>query len=152
MKTLLMSTAAALFAFGTAYADQTDVVVLVDEDVDGVITMDEWGASRAETSDIFGDWDADQDNALSRDEYTAGVEMQDDADSFGTWDDRYSDWDADADGMLTQDEYNTGLFDIFDADDDDVWSEEETAAWEEDEMRYDATRSGREVSRSSGVN
>jgi hypothetical protein len=150
MKTLMMSTVAAVFAFGTAYAQ--DVLVLIDEDSDGQITVQEWEASRADTTAVFGEWDTDADNILSRDEYEAGVEMQDDADTFGAWDDYYTEWDEDQDGMLTQDEYDAGLFDTFDTDDDELWTEEETKAWEEDEMRYDATRSGREVSRSSGRN
>lgn len=148
MKTLMITTAAALIA---SAASAADLMVVVDADSDGVVTVSEWNAARADTTGVFGEWDTDADNILSRDEFMAGREMQDDADAFGTWDDRYAGWDTDADGMLTQDEYDAGLFDVFDADDDDLWNEEETQAWEEDEMRYDATRSGREISPPDGA-
>ena len=149
MKALMMSTAAALFAAGTAYA--ADVVVTIDADADGVITQSEWTEFRMQNDARFGAWDTDGDGFLSADEYSAGVELQDDADTFGAWDEFYGPWDADADGMLSADEYDAGLWTTFDADDDDVWSAEESAAWEEDEMRYDATRAGSEVSAPDGA-
>ena len=144
MKTLLMSTAAAMFIAGTAYAE--DVKVMIDTDGDGQITVEEWNSSRSEADKIFGTWDSDGDGMLSQDEYAAGTQMQTDADSFGAWDDHYAGWDEDGDGMLSADEYNSGVFSTFDADESGSWSEDETAAWEEDEMRYDATKSGAEVS------
>jgi EF hand len=140
MKTFMMSSAAALLIAGTALA-QSDW----DANADGSIDREEFSAGLGENA--YGSWDTDQDGMLSREEYEAGVEMQDDADSFGTWDERYSEWDADADEMLSRDEYEEGLWSAFDADADDMWNDEESAAWEEDEMRYDSTRSGREVSR-----
>ena len=139
MKTFMMSSAAALLIAGTAFA-QSDW----DANADSMIDREEFRAGLGENA--FGEWDADQDNMLSRDEYDAGVEMQDDADGFGTWDDRYGEWDADQDEMLSRDEYEEGLWGAFDADQDDSWNTDETTAWEEDEMRYDATRSGREIS------
>lgn len=149
MKALMMSTAAALFAASTAYA--ADMAVTIDTDADGLISQTEWIEFRSQNEARFGIWDTNSDGFLSVDEYTAGVEMQDDADVFGPWDEFYSPWDADADGMLSVDEYDAGLFDVFDADDDDVWSADESAAWEEDEMRYDATRAGSEVSAPDGA-
>ena len=139
MRILLTSTAAVLFAAGAAYADMS-----WDANADSNVDREEFRAGLGENA--FGKWDADQDGMLSRDEYDAGVEMQDDADGFGTWDDRYSEWDADQDEMLSRDEYEEGLWTSYDADQDDLWNQEETTAWEEDEMRYDATRSGREIS------
>ena len=140
MKTLMMSSAAALLIAGTAFAQSE-----LDANADGMIDRDEFVAAMGE--DAFGAWDTDGDGMLSRAEFEAGVEQQDDADAFGTWDERYSEWDTDQDEMLTSEEYAAGLFGAFDADADDMWSEEESAAWEEDEMRHDATRSGREVSK-----
>src|SRR5690606_37032015 len=143
MRTLLMSAVAAMFVAGTAYA--ADVRAQIDADGDGQISAEEWDASRAGTAHVFGEWDTDGDNMLSRDEYDAGVGMQADVDSFGTWDDRYADWDEDGDSMLSADEYNRGLWQTYDADESGFWSQDETSAWEEDEMRYDATRMGAEV-------
>lgn len=145
MKTLMMTAVAALFAAGTAQA--ADVAVMIDADGDGRVTVEEWTAARTQNETVFGEWDTDADGTLSRAEYEAGVASHDEADKFGTWDDRYTAWDEDADGMLTADEYNTGLWTTFDADADGTWNEDEAAAWEEDEMRYDATRSGAEVSK-----
>jgi hypothetical protein len=141
MKTLLMSTAAVILATGAALAADASW----DKNADGNIDREEFRAGMGE--DAFGGWDTDGDGALSRTEYEAGLETAEDADSYGTWDDRYSGWDEDTDEMLTRDEYEAGLWGAFDADADDMWNEEESAAWEEDEMRFDATRSGREVSR-----
>ncbi len=140
MKALMTSTAAALLLAGTAFADTS-----WDKNADGQIDREEFRAGMGE--DAFGSWDTDGDGMLSRSEYEAGIQGQDDADSFGTWDERYGEWDTDQDEMLTRDEYEEGLWGTFDADADDLWSEEERAAWEDDELRYDATRSGREVSR-----
>lgn len=139
MKTFLMSSAAALLIAGTAYAQSG-----MDTDGDGMISHDEFTAGMGENA--FGAWDTDNDGMLSRAEYEAGAKQQEDADTLSTWDDRYSDWDENQDEMLSGDEYSQGLWSSYDADADDMWNDEESAAWEEDEMRYDATRSGREVS------
>ena len=140
MKTFLMSSAAALLIAGTAVAQSDDW----DANADGMIDREEFNAGMGDSA--FGAWDTNEDGMLTSDEYQAGVEMQDDADSFGTWDERYADWDANSDESLSAEEYGEGLFGQFDEDDDDMWSEEESTAWEEDEMRFDATRVGREVS------
>ena len=142
MKTLLMTTVAALFAAGAAYAEE--VKVLIDTDSDGRVTVEEWDASRADFA--FGEWDTDADSMLSRDEYEARLATQENADSFGGWDDSYAAWDADGDGMLSMEEYNTGLWDAFDEDDDSMWSQDEAMAFEQNELHLDAVRSGAEVS------
>jgi EF hand len=139
MKTFMMTSAAALLIAGSALA-QSDW----DKNSDGMIDRQEFNAGMGDNT--FGTWDADGDGMLSQQEYDNAVEMQDDADSFGTWDDQFGGWDADQDKALSGEEYSTGVFGAFDKDQNDMWSEDESAAWEEDEMRYDATRSGREVS------
>ena len=139
MKTFLMTSAAALLIAGTASAQMS-----LDANADGMIDREELRAGMGENA--FGAWDADNDGMLSRAEYEAGVEAQEDRDTYVGWGDRYSDWDADQDEMLTRDEYEGGLFSAFDTDADEMFNPDEMAAWEEDEMRYDATRSGREVS------
>lgn len=139
MKTFMMSSAAALLIAGSAFAAGD-----WDQNADGMMDRDEFRASMGDNA--FGAWDTDGDGMLSRAEYEAGVQTQDDADTYSGWDDQYGEWDADQDEMLNRDEYEEGLWTAFDADEDDLWSEEEHSAWEEDEMRYDATRSGREVS------
>lgn len=172
MKTLMMSTAAVLLATGVAFAQSSttgqnaedpgkgtnvqsdsessgkmttsDQMRQMDADGDGNVSREEFRASMGENA--FGAWDTDSDGMLSRNEYEAGVTGQDNADDFATWDDRYSDWDEDQDEMLSADEYGQGLWTQYDADEDDMWNDEESAAWQEDDMRYDATRSGREVS------
>jgi hypothetical protein len=139
MKTLMMSTAAVILATGVAFADAS-----WDANSDGMIDREEFRAGIGENA--FGTWDTDNDGSLSREEYEIGTTGQDDADSFSPWDERYGEWDADQDSTLSRDEYDEGLWGAFDADADDMWNDDESAAWEEDEMRYDATRSGREVS------
>lgn len=144
MKTTMMTAVAALFAFGSAHA--ADVVVAIDGDADGQVTVEEWTTARGSMEGLFGEWDTDGDNMLSRSEYDAAIGAHAEADKFGTWDDRYGAWDEDADEMLSADEYNMGLWTQFDSDESGFWSQDEITAWEEDEMRYDATRSGRQVS------
>ena len=143
MKTLMMSTAAVLIATAGAFAAEASL----DTNNDGQIDAQEWTASRADSTAVFGQWDTNGDNALSQDEYDAGVQAQSDADQFGSWDDRYKAWDTDENGMLSQDEYDTGLWNNFDANHDNAWDADEMKAWNEDEMRYDATRPGRQVSK-----
>jgi hypothetical protein len=138
MKTFLMTSVAALLIAGTASAQSA-----MDTNADGMIDRDEYMAGMGENA--FGSWDADGDGTLTRAEYEAGIEAQDDAGSYGGWD-SYADWDANSDEGLSREEYSEGLFGAFDADADDMWNEEESAAWETDESRLDATRSGREVS------
>jgi hypothetical protein len=140
MKTFFMTSAAALLIAGTAFAQSG-----WDANADGMIDRDEFSAGLGENA--YGEWDTDGDGMLSRDEYQAGVEGSDEADSFSAWDDNYAGWDSDEDEMLSRDEYEEGLWSSFDSDEDDMWNEDEHTAWEEDEMRYDATRSGREVSK-----
>lgn len=140
MKTFFMTSAAAILLAGTALAQST-----MDANGDGMVDREEYMASMGENT--FGSWDADGDGMLSRAEYEAGTEAAEDADAYGTWDDRYSEWDADADEMLSTEEYSMGMWSTFDSDADDTWNEDEMTAWEEDEMRYDATRSGRDVSK-----
>lgn len=112
MKTLMMTTAAALIAAGSAYA--ADTLVVIDADNDGLISADEYTASMAD----WGDYRDPMWTAL----------------------------DADADGVLTADEFHTGMWTHYDVDADGFLSADELQAWDEDELRYDATRSGREIS------
>ncbi len=171
MKTLMMSTAAVLLATGVAFAQSSSTTgqnaenpgkgtntqsvsessgkampsnKSLDTDGDGQISRDEFSASMGDNS--FGGWDTDGDGMLSQSEYEAGVSGQDNANSFSNWGDRYSGWDTDKDDMLSSDEYSEGLWTQYDANQDDMWDDDENAAWQEDNMRYDATRSGREVS------
>lgn len=139
MKTLMMTTAAILLAAGTAFAQST-----MDTDGDGRISRDEFRAGMGDNA--FGSWDTDGDGMLSRSEYEAGRAGQEDPDTFGSWDDQFGEWERADDDRLSADEYTDGLWGRFDADADDLWNDDEAAAWEENEMRYDATRSGREVS------
>ncbi len=120
MKTLLMSSAAALLIAGTAFAASMDAASM-DANGDGSISRDEFNASMGDNS--FGAWDTDNDGMLSRAEYEAGAKQSENADSLSTWDDRYSDWDENQDEMLTSDEYNQGLWTQYDANQDDMWDE-----------------------------
>ena len=143
MKTLMIGTAALLLA-GAAFAQSASF----ETNAEGMIERDQFRAGMGENP--FGDWDTDGDGVLSRAEYEAGVAAQDEADTYGSWDDRFGEWERAEEDRLTADEYIDRLWGAFDADHDDMWNEEESAAWEEDEMRYDATRSGREISTPSG--
>lgn len=139
MKTFMMSSAIALLIAGSAVAQSS-----WDANADGMMDRDEFSAAMGDNA--FGSWDENGDGILTRDEYEAGVEAADDGDGYGAWDDNYADWDTDQDEGLSREEYGAGLWAAYDADEDDLWNNEEHSAWEEDEMRYDATRSGREVS------
>lgn len=131
MKTFLMSSAAAILFAGTAFAQSG-------------MDREQFSASFGENA--FGAWDTDNDGMLSRAEFEAGVAAAEDADAYAAWDDRYAEWDADEDEMLTREEYEEGLWTHYDMDASGTLEEAEVHAWDEDEMRYDATRSGREVS------
>lgn len=141
MKTFMMTSAAALLVAGTAFA-QSDW----DANADGKIDREEFRAGMSQNENVFGTWDADGDGVLSREEYDAGVAAQDDADTYGSWDERFGERELADPDRMTAEEYTEGLWTAFDTDADDLWSDEEAAAWESDAMRYDATRSGREVS------
>jgi EF hand len=171
MKTLMMSTTAFLLATGFAFAQSTvgdnaekpgkgtnvessaessgkpkpsADAAMYDTNGDGTISRDEFSAAMGDNA--FGKWDTNGDGMLSRDEYKAGVSNQDTPDQFASWDDRYGAWDTDSDNMLSSDEYDQGLWTQYDANSDDMWDQEESAAFGADNFRYDATRSGREVS------
>lgn len=55
-------------------------------------------------------------------------------------------WDRDRDAVLTRDEFLEGSFATFDIDDDEMLSQEEVKAWNEENLRYNAMRSGRMIS------
>ena len=65
------------------------------------------------------DWDADNDNRLTQEEFNAGLE---DAGAF-------EDWDANDDGLLDKDEFGEGAYETYDANDDGFIDENE---WEEE--------------------
>jgi hypothetical protein len=69
-----------------------------------------------------GDWDADADGALSREEFAAGM------DEGGVFDD----WDADASGALDRDEFYEGFYSAYDADDDEELGEDEWRPLQDD--------------------
>lgn len=114
MKTLLMSTVAALFTFGAANADE--MVVIVDTDTDGVITMEEFEAAFAEPREEF-------------------------------W---FDAWDTERTGVLTREDVLSRSWAQYDIDGDNVLSQEEVRAWNEDNIRLNAMRSGREISDPGG--
>ena len=88
MKTILMATAATLFAAGTAMA--ADTIVIVDTDGDGMISTSEYQEYRSGTGEgWFGMWDADQDGMLSAQEFDQGM---------------WTHYDSDADTFWSQDE------------------------------------------------
>lgn len=142
-KTLLMTTAAALFAAGAAYAENaaSDMLGTIDADGDGVISTEEWDAYNTGNDAMYSAWDADGDGMLSQEEYEVGVQTQDSADNFSTWKEGYGGWDTSGDGMLSADEYRAGAWTTYDADGDGSWSMAEAEAWQND-----ATRRGFEVS------
>lgn len=107
MKTLMMTTAAALIAAGSAYA--ADVLVIVDGES---MTMEQYRSTLAEPNDAY-------------------------------W---FDAWDADRDGMLSRDEVNDAWFAQYDIDQDSLLSQDEVKAWNEDNLRLNAARSGREIS------
>ena len=109
MKTLLMSTAAAMLVAGSAYA--ADVAIIVDTDNDGFISASEYNAALAERNDAY-------------------------------W---FDAWDTDGDGMISRDDFVSGNFATYDVDGDEMLSQDELRAWDSDNIRYNAMRSGREV-------
>ena len=95
MKTLLMGTAAALFAAGTAMAAET--VVVIDTDGDGMISMGEYQAYRTDRGRAWFDlWDADRDGMVSADEFDQGSWSFYDRDTDDFWSmDEKAAWEED---------------------------------------------------------
>ncbi len=140
MKTFLMSSAAAILFAGTALAQAGYDLSQVDTNQDQMIDRDEFHAAYGD--DAFGRWDTNQDQMLTRDEYQAGV------DSWG--DDNvsnlYDPWAEDELAQLDPDQFEEGLWTHYDVNQSGTLEPAEVKAWDEYQMRYDATRSGREVS------
>ena len=67
----------------------------------------------------FNEWDIDEDNQWTEDEF--GTAFGD----AGLFDE----WDMDDDDFLTDDEFGEGFYTIYDVDDDDTWSKEEFDTW-----------------------
>lgn len=91
----------------------------IDRDRNGLINQAEWGGFRA---GVFNDWDTDDDNRISRDEFGScwraggfsevGFDIND-------WDDNFGVFDDDNDGFLRPDEFwGDDEFGAFDTDDD----------------------------------
>lgn len=95
-----------------------------------------------EDEEVFDDWDADDDDALSEEEFSDNVDWfesydeNDDgvlteaeyqtgfAEDFGKASD-FDTYDTDGNGEITEEEFNTGLFEDLDQDDDDLIGEDE---------------------------
>lgn len=106
-----------------------------DADRNGMLDENEF-----RDGDYFGDWDwdSDDDNVLTEDEFKEGIEDTDlfdnfdgndddflDGDEFDFADDWFDGWDSDTDDQLTDDEFFSGMFDEWDANDDGVLDEDE---------------------------
>ena len=93
---------------------------MVDRNNNGIITQAEWGGFR---TGVFNDWDANNDNRLSRAEFEQcwrGGGFRNDAGFEGDdWDDNFGVFDDDGDGFLSDDEFfGDDEFGVFDEDDD----------------------------------
>lgn len=81
---------------------------LLDRNDDDQVTAQEASAG------LFDAWDANNDDALSRSEFDAGVSG---SDAFDGWADEFEDWDDNDNGTLSVAEFSAGI------------SEEGTTAW-----------------------
>lgn len=95
------------------------------------------GTAQSEDVSIF--VDTDNDGRISMAEYEAALAEPNDAYWFDLW-------DTDRDAVLTREEVNRGWFAQYDMDQDELLTQEEVRAWNEDNSRLNAMRSGREVS------
>ena len=141
MKTFLMTSAATLLIAGTAFAQGAYDPSQVDADHNGTIDRNEFNAAYG--NDAFGKWDTNNDGKLSRDEYQAGVETWGDQDMGNLYDPWASN---DLNEPLTADNFENGLWTHYDLNKNGTLEPAEAKAWDEYQLRYDATRSGREVS------
>ena len=91
---------------------------------DAGIDQTEFGTGFGEGG-VFGEWDGDDDNQLSEDEWNAGYGERD----FGM----FNTFDEDDNQFLSEDEYNAGVFGGYDADDDGMLTQEEYGEYEDDE-------------------
>ena len=89
-----------LFGLGAAAGAAVGGCSLLDTNQDDRITETE--LSRG----LYDDWDADDDDALTEDEFDAGVEQRE---VFSDWADDFDNWDADDDDVLTENEFESGV-------------------------------------------
>lgn len=116
MKTLLTTTAAALLIAGAAYAEDTASGGMTDMNDQMTIdqqSMDETGVDRATRSGAtvagaFDDWDTNQDQYLSREEYEAGVASHESADQLPEWDELSAER-ADEQGRLSRQDFEDSI-------------------------------------------
>ncbi len=98
-----------LFGLGAAAGAAVGGCALLDENEDDQVTQAEL------TAGLFDEWDANNNNTLSRAEFEAGIET---GDVYADWDGHFDDWDDDGDNTLTETEFRTG-----------VTQDTDTAAW-----------------------
>ncbi len=140
MKTFLMSSAAAILFAGSAFAQAGYDLSQVDANQDQMVDRDEFRAAYGD--DVFGRWDANSDGVLTRDEYQAGMENWGDDDVSSL----YDPWAEDESAEMNPEDFEEGIWTHYDVDQSGTLEPAEVQAWDEYQMRYDATRSGREVS------
>lgn len=111
MKTLLTTTAAALLIAGTAYAqDPADPAT----DMTGQTTIDQQGTTGmggvdgTAGTDTFDQWDTNQDQFLSREEYEAGVNADPNPEQYPSWDELSADR-ADDQGRISRQDYEDAI-------------------------------------------
>lgn len=108
MKTLLTTTAAALLIAGTAYAaDELGDPIEGDMD-ETTIQQPATDMGGVDAAGTFSEFDTDQDQYLTRDEYEAGVSAHPNADQFPSWDELSAN-STDPEGRLSQDEYEDAI-------------------------------------------
>lgn len=95
-----------------------------DTDNEAGLTSDEYRAG-FEATGTFDDWDANDDDMLSREELDQGIGENEQAFSARFGSDPIADWDADGDEALSEDEFYEGTYSVYDADDNDVIEEPE---------------------------
>lgn len=135
MKSFLISSVAAVLLAGPAVAQAG-----YDLNKDEMIDRDEFRGAYGD--DVFGLWDANEDDVLSREEYRTGVDSWGD-DEIGHL---YDPWADEETAELSPEDFQKGMWTHYDVDKSGTLESAELKAWDEYQMRYDATRSGREVS------
>lgn len=115
-----MALALAVLA-GPAFAQAEWTFADIDQDGNLELTEREF---EPVSRDAFDRLDADDDDALTEDEFAAG---RDYLAADGEAD--FAEWDADADDSVSWEEFHAGLFAVHDEDDDDVLAEQEFTAF-----------------------
>lgn len=89
-----------LFGLGAAAGAVVGGCALLDENEDETVTEAELARG------LFNDWNTDDDDSLTEEEFDAGIGQRE---IFADWSDDFDAWDADNDDAITEAEFESGV-------------------------------------------